>query len=93
MTRCACIGSVDSFPLLYRLTFLTRILIYGVTVRQRSEDLDVAHVEELKILADEHEQQLELLRSQLTEQIDKMSAEAEAIQAEHEADIQKDKVS
>ena len=65
---------------------------HGVTVRQRSEDLDVAHVEELKILADEHEQQLELLRNQLTEQIDKMSAEAEAIQAEHEADIQKEKV-
>lgn len=61
-------------------------------MRQRSEDLDVAHVEELKILADEHEQQLELLRKQLTEQIDKMSAEAEAIQAEHEADIQKEKV-
>ena len=61
-------------------------------MRQRSEDLDVAHVEELKILADEHEQQLELLRTQLTEQIDKMSAEAEAIQAEHEADIQKEKV-
>ena len=52
----------------------------------------MAHVEELKILADEHEQQLELLRKQLTEQIDKMSAEAEAIQAEHEADIQKEKV-
>ena len=68
------------------------ILIYGITVRQRSEDLDVAHVEELKILADEHEQQLELLRNQLTEQIDKMSAEAEAIQAEHEANIQKEKV-
>ena len=71
---------------------LTRILIYGVLVRQRSEDIDVAHVEELKILADEHEQQLEILRNQLTEQIDKMSAEAEAIQAEHEADIQKEKV-
>ena len=71
---------------------LTRILINGITVRQRSEDLDIAHVEELKILADEHEQQLELLRNQLTEQIDKMSAEAEAIQAEHEADIQKEKV-
>ena len=52
----------------------------------------MARVEELKILADEHEQQLELLRNQLTEQIDKMSAEAEAIQAEHEADIQKEKV-
>ena len=61
-------------------------------MRQRSEDLDAAHVEELKILADEHEKQLELLRNQLTEQIDKMSAEAEAIQAEHEADIQKEKV-
>ena len=61
-------------------------------MRQRSEDLDVAHVEELKILADEHEQQLELLRTQLTEQIDKMSAEAEAIQAEHEANIQEEKV-
>ena len=49
-------------------------------------------MEELKIVADEHEQQLELLRKQLTEQIDKMSAEAKAIQAEHEADIQKEKV-
>lgn len=49
-------------------------------------------MEELKILADEHQQQLDLLRNQLTEQIDKMSAETESIQAEHEAELQKEKV-
>ncbi|KAF6020145.1 hypothetical protein EB796_021518 [Bugula neritina] len=55
--------------------------------QQKADDLDAAHVEELKILADEHDLQLQQLRDKLASQLDAMSTELSDLQANHEGEL------
>lgn len=62
------------------------------TVKQKIENLDAAHLEELRILTDEQDGQLKSLRDQLNAQLDAMSAEIKNIQNNHEAKLLEEKV-